>query len=702
MNAMIKGEQTPIHILLVEDDEDDYVLTQALLDDIQGLRFKLTWVSTYDSALATLTREGYDLCLCDYRLGQYSGIALLNAAMQAGVKVPVVMLTGQGDRETDIAAMQAGAADYLVKTDITAPLLERSIRYTLSHAQALAALSEREEQYALVALATEDGIWDWNLKNNSVFFSTRWKAILGYDEHDLMAQICEWFDRIHPEDRGRFQSDFDLHFQGKTPLLKCEYRIAYRDGTYRWVRSCGLAVRDGQNQIVRVAGTLTDLTYHVALYDALTGLPNRNLFFDQVSRALSRVQRDPTYKLAVLYLDCDRFKFINDSLGHLIGDRLLIEIARRLESLLRPGDVFARLGGDEFAILLENLHNLEDAKLVAKRINESLASPFQLEEHCVFITTSIGIAYNSNQSRQPEDLLRDADTAMYRAKSNGKSQFAVFESSMYNTARACLQIETDLRYALDSQQFQLYYQPIFDLKMDTLVGVEALIRWFHPHQGIKLPGQFIPHAEETHLIQHIDWWVLRTACQQIMRRRQQFPRLKHFSVSVNLSRQQFTHPNLAERISALLHEVGLPAHSLKLEVTETTIIENPPLFQNLLNQLHSLGIQVQIDDFGSGYSLLSLLQNLPLSTLKIDRSFLQALNDTPKSAAIIHTIIQLAHHLGMKAIAEGIENATQLQILKDLGCDLAQGYLFAKPLPLPELDVFMARALNPVPYSMAG
>jgi diguanylate cyclase (GGDEF)-like protein/PAS domain S-box-containing protein len=681
---------TSVNLLLVEDDEDDYILTQELLADIPDLAISLTWVSSFEAAITALHSGIYNLCFCDYRLGDHTGIDLLQALASAEITVPVIMLTGQGDRAIDLAAMQAGAADYLVKSEITALLLERSIRYVLNHSQALAALREREQQYALVAQATEDGLWDWDLKTLSVFFSDRWKSILGYEAHEITDQMQEWFERIHPEDQSRFQSDFDQHFKGETSFLKCEYRIAHRDGTYHWVRSSGLAVRDAQQQVVRMAGTLTDLTDQVGLYDALTGLPNRNLFLDQVKRSLVRAVREPSYQLAVLYLDCDRFKFVNDSLGHLIGDQLLIRIARRLERLLRPGDVFARLGGDEFAIFLENLKSLEEAEIIAFRINQALETPFNVQGHTVFISSSIGIAGNTEQTLQPEDLLRDADTAMYCAKARGGSQISVFERSMHDTAQTYLQIETDLRSALHSNQFQLYFQPIINLKTGTLAGAEALIRWLHPEQGLKLPGQFIAIAEETQLIQQIDWWVLQTACQQMSIWKQQFTLPDSFAISVNLSRQQFSHPNLAVRIDQLLSEIGLPAHYLNLEVTETTIIEDPTLFRSLLAQLQSLGIRVQIDDFGSGYSSLGLLQGLSLSALKIDRSFLNSLPESSVASAIISVIVQLAHHLEMVAIAEGVENPLQLQSLQAVGCDFAQGYLFSMPLPKHEFEAFFA------------
>lgn len=683
-----------LQLLLVEDDEDDYLLASDVLSEISGVDIAITWVTTIEAALKILQTQFFDVCLSDYQLGKDTGLDLLDAATAQKLTVPIIMLTGQSDRETDLAAMAAGAADYLVKTDLTPALVERSIRYTLNHAHTLAALKEKEQQYALVAQAANDGIWDWNWQTQIIYFSPRWLAILGYESNELQPTLQEWVDRIHSEDKARFEGELQTHLSGENAVFRSEYRIRHKDDSYRWVLSQGLAVRDAQGCVLRIAGSQTDLTHHVALFDQLTGLPSRALFLEQLRRTFSRTERQSSYRLAVLFLDCDRFKVVNDSLGHAIGDRLLQAVAQRLEESLRPGDVVARLGGDEFAILLENLQSHQDAEYVATRINQALARPFNLNGHTVYISVSIGIAFNNVHSQQPEDLLRDADTAMYRAKAAGKSQYAVFEGTMHEQAQRSLQLETDLRRAIETKQFQLFYQPIWSLATNAMTGFEALIRWPHPTRGMILPAEFIPIAEETGLILPIGQWVIQEACRQMNLWKEQFPTVQPFTVSVNLSAKQFSEPNLVEQIQATLNQTGFPPHRLKIEITETMIVENHQVAVQILTQLQALGIQIQVDDFGTGYSSLSVLHNLPLDTLKVDISFVRLLKTDPDNAEIVKVIIKLAQNLGMEAIAEGVETQAQLLQLKTLGCDFAQGYLLAKPLPPLEIERLMA-ALEP-------
>jgi diguanylate cyclase (GGDEF)-like protein/PAS domain S-box-containing protein len=692
-------DKDSLKLLLVEDDEDDYVLTTDVLREISGLAIAITWVKTLEAALTALQTQSFDVCLSDYQLGEHTGIDLLTATVAQPWAVPIIMLTGQSDRDCDLAAMKAGAVDYLVKAEITPALVERSIRYTLKHARTLAALKEKEQQYALVVQAANDGIWDWNWQTRTVYFSPRWAAILGHEIDELQPTSEEWMDRIHAEDKARFEGELDHHLSGRNPVFRSEYRIRHKDGTYRWVLSQGLAVRDSQGCILRIAGSQTDLTHHVALFDQLTRLPSRALFIEQLKRAFSRVERQSGYQLAVMFLDCDRFKVVNDSLGHAIGDRLLQEVAQRLEATLRPGDVVARLGGDEFAILLENLQSSQDAENVAVRINQALARPFTLEGHTVYISGSIGIALSAPHSQQspaqqPEELLRDADTAMYRAKAAGKSQYALFEGTMHEQAQRSLQLETDLRCAIEAKQFQLFYQPIWSLTTSAIAGFEALIRWAHPKRGMISPAEFIPVAEETGLILPIGQWVIQEACRQMNLWQHQFPGIQPLTVSVNLSAKQFSQPDLVGQIQTALDETGFLPHRLKIEITETMIIENQQAAVQVLTQLQALGIQIQVDDFGTGYSSLSVLHNLPLDTLKVDISFIKLLETDPDNAEIVKVIIMLAHNLGMEAIAEGVETEVQRSYLKSLGCDFAQGYLLSKPLPPQEIEKIMA-ALEP-------
>jgi diguanylate cyclase (GGDEF)-like protein/PAS domain S-box-containing protein len=679
-----------INLLLVEDDEDDYILTSDVISDIAGVEITITWVKTLEAALGTLSTEEFDVCLSDYQLGKQTGVELIEAVVAAGIAVPIIMLTGQMDRDTDLAAMAAGAADYLVKTDISPAMMERSIRYTLNHARTLSALKEKEQQYTLVAQAANDGLWDWNWQTQEIYFSQRWSAIIGYRSDELQTTLNEWIDRIHLEDKERFNTELENHLSGKSPAFRSEYRIRHRDGSYRWVLSQGLAVSNAQGRVLRIAGSQTDLTHHVALFDQLTGLPSRVLFLEQLKRSFSRAERQSNYQFAVMFLDCDRFKVINDSLGHAMGDLLLIEVAKRLEGSLRPGDIVARLGGDEFAILLENLNGLQDAEYVASRLNQVLTQPFNLDGHVVYISGSIGIALRDVRSQCPDDLLRDADTAMYRAKAAGKSQYAVFESTMHEQAQRALRLETDLRNAILEEQFELFYQPIWSLKTNVITGFEALIRWNHPERGMVSPAEFIPTTEETGLIVPIGQWVIQEACRQLMVWDRKFPGIQPFTISVNLSAKQFSQPDLVDRIQAVLERTGCPASRLKLEITETMIVENHAVAVQTLTQLQALGLQIQVDDFGTGYSSLSVLHSLPLNSLKIDLSFVRLLETDPENAEIVKVIITLAHNLGLEAIAEGVETQSQLRQLKTLGCDFAQGYLLAKPLPPAKIEHLIA------------
>jgi diguanylate cyclase (GGDEF)-like protein/PAS domain S-box-containing protein len=554
------------------------------------------------------------------------------------------------------------------------------------------AMRESEERYALAAQGSNDGLWDWDLRKNRIFFSARWKAQLGLAEGEIGDDPDQWFDRVHPDDRDRLFGDLGLHLEGRTPHLETEHRVRHVDGSWRWMLVRGAAVRDGSGKAYRLAGSQTDITerkdaeeklLHDALHDALTNLPNRSLFMDRLGQAMARQQRRGDYRFAVLFLDIDRFKTVNDSLGHMQGDLLLVNVARRIVESIPPGDTVARLGGDEFVVLLEDYADPDEPVRTAERVQHALAAAHDLEGTEVFATASIGVAIGTPGYARPEELLRDADTAMYRAKDMGRATHAIFHPSMHALARAQLQLETDLRRAIERSELRLRYQPIVSLRTGYVSGCEALIVWEHPSRGEIPPSDFIPSAEETGLIVPIGRWALQQACRDAKAWNDALPRPQTASVSVNLSGKQLVQAELIDHVREAISSSGIDARRLRLEVTESVLMENAGPAALLLMQLKTLGVHLLLDDFGTGYSSLSYLHNFRFDTLKIDKSFVSRLDAPGKNAEIVRTIVSLAKALQMEVVAEGIENPGQLQQLRELEVQSAQGYYFSRPLDAP-------------------
>ena len=622
-----------------------------------------------------------------------------------------VLTSGRGARQGALIMLGLSAvlwisgslllAQALWYLPVAAPILAAvlSCGLTLSYRQLHDArdLKIAEERYALAVRGANDGIWDWNLETGEIYFSPRWRSMLGGDETTIPSSVEAWTERVHPDDLERVAHEFKRHLTGKTAHYECEYRIRNNSAEYLWVLARGLRVPE-TGKPERVAGSMTDISarkqaegelLHNAFYDALTGLPNRALFMDRLGRAIGRAERHSGYMFAVLFLDIDRFKIINDSLGHTLGDQLLVSVAQRLETCLRPGDTAARLGGDEFTLLLDGINGLEDAIRVAERFQMEIARPFNLDGHEIVSGASVGIVASGEKGQfthygQPEDILRDADTALYRAKAQGRGRHEVFDETMHQHAVSMLRLEADLRQALENDAFLIFFQPIIALNSGQIAGFEALARWQHPERGLISPGEFITLAEETGLIIPIDQWMLRQACRQTLLWHQTLAREKPQhpkpTVSVNLSSRHFSTPGLLRHIAQVLQETGFPPEYLRLEITESVILENIDSAVAMLGELKALGLQLAIDDFGTGYSSLSYLHRLPIDILKIDRSFVMRMGTDGENSEIVRAVITLARSLHMIVNAEGVETPAQLAQLKALECDYCQGYYFSPPL----------------------
>jgi diguanylate cyclase (GGDEF)-like protein len=536
------------------------------------------------------------------------------------------------------------------------------------------------------------------------FLSPACLALTEYSPEALFGESPDSFSFnrvIYPEDFLDLMSRIGIALQTHQPY-NAEYRIRTKSGQQKWLLEQGSIRWYSASVPFCIDGIITDITYlkqiqaqlqRDAFFDKLTHLPNRSLFMDRLEQSVRRLTRKPDYMFSVLFLDLDRFKVVNDSLGHRAGDQLLFQVAQKLKSCIRPGDTVARLGGDEFTMLIDDVHSLQDVTQVSERILREMSTPVPLEGQEVFTTTSIGIALSTLDYTEPEELLRDADIALYQAKALGRARYSIFQSGMHIHALERMQLETDLRWAIQRQEFQLHYQPIISLETGQVVGLEAFVYWQHPSRGLLSPLDFLPVAEETGLIIPIGQWVRSVVCQQMQDWSTQLPRTHHLFISVNLSAQEISDPSLVEHLTTILHQSSLSPHRLKLEITEGTLMKDSEPILARLGHVKALGIQLCIDDFGTGYSSLSYLNQFPIDFLKIDRSFIQRI-EVPENLEIVRTIVSLTQNLGLKAIAEGIENTAQLAQLRALRCEFGQGFMFARPQDTAMTTTFLEEQLD--------
>jgi diguanylate cyclase (GGDEF)-like protein/PAS domain S-box-containing protein len=564
-------------------------------------------------------------------------------------------------------------------------LLVENSRLLGEREQALRSLKESEERYAGAVEGPNLGLWDWDLVADRVFYTAGWRHLLGLQDTELSGSPEEWFDRIHPDDRKQVKADVASCLKGQRPHLINEHRIVHSDGNYLWVLARGEVIRGPEGRPTRLAGSLAEITERKkqeldhaqsALEDDLTELPNRVLFLEHLRRCAEHRKRRSDYLYAVFYIDLDRFKVINETLGYEAGDELLVATARRMEAVLRPGDTLARFTDNKFGLLLEDLASPAEAMDVAETLFETLSLPFSIAKQEIFVSASVGIVIPGPTVKRFEDALRNAEMAMYRAKSLGGSRYVFYDEHMRAEVGTVLKLETDLRRALQRGEFRLHFQPIMEVRTGHLQGFETLLRWHHPERGLLLPGEFIDIAEETGLIVPIGRWVLREALSQAARWSR---RGNGWTLSVNLCAREVEDPGLLDELKKTLSESSFDPGHVVLEIPENQIMRCGDSVAESLAQLRALRVHLHIDDFGTGYCSLSHLQRFPVDSLKIDREFVKGLGEEKENEEIVRAIIQLAHNLHMRVIAEGVENETQLEQLRALDCEYAQGHFFQAP-----------------------
>ncbi|MDP3712529.1 MAG: EAL domain-containing protein [Mycobacteriales bacterium] len=717
-------------ILLVEDDPDHAFLIRRQLAEHDLGRRELVHLTTAAAAALRLAAGDVACVILDLSLPDAKGMEGLNVLRAVDPAVPIVVLTGLDSETVGLNALKMGAQDYLVKGQHATDSLGRSVMFAMERArrqqsertqlQLGTRLAVREAQLSEAQRLARLGSWEWDLVSGYVAWSQELLRLTGLPEAQGEAAFEAYLGLVLAHERRSVARLFTPAEAGQTPIV-VRHRIDPVNGPTRWVLGhMTAAAWDDGGLVTRILGTMQDITEqktaedrlaHQALHDGLTGLVNRGVLLDRLTRVLSRSRGDASL-VAVIFLDLDQFKWINDSHSHLAGDHLLIEVARRLEQAVRPSDTLARFGGDEFVVLCERLQVESEVLELAERMGAILAEPFVLSGgsptggEVVTVTASMGVATAQPGSGAVAELLvRDADIAMYRAKELGRSRFEIFDEAMRERATSRLRTQKDLSRALKANELEVHFQPVVDMATGQMTGSEALVRWQHPERGLLLPDSFIPVAEESGLIVALGAFVLERACQvtAMWNATRQTP----LTVAVNLSARQLNHPDLVAVVGAALRRTGLPSELLGLEVTETVVMEDPQASGRLLQELRSLGVSVAIDDFGTGYSSLAYLHALPLDQLKVDRSFVQAMSENGVGMAITSAIVALAKGLDLSVLAEGVETVEQRDLLIHLGVTSAQGWLWGRAVPAhecgwaqqPPLSVQLEGAATAVPQA---
>ena len=666
---------TPEKLLVVNDDASDREMMSRRL---VRRGYLVDIAEDAPDAIEKIRSAHYDLVLLDQMMPGLSGLDLLRLlrATYSASDLPVIMVAGIDQSENAVEALNGGANDYVVKP-VDMPVAAARIQAQLARSKADRAVRENEKRLSLAARGSRDGLWDWNLADGSLHLSARCASILGHKENEMRRDIKFWSSLIHPEDRGRVKADLGAHLKNHSAEFQSEYRIRNQSGDYQWVMSRGAALFSGDGKPMRVAGSLTDISA-IKLIDPLTGLGNRKMLLDRLADALHTGSR-----FSLLLLDLDGFKILNGSFGHAIGDAVLMGVGARLKAFVAgrnpSGVAISRIGGDEFAILLEDCGAVESAS-VAAAILDHIPRPMPIQGFEIVLSASLGVVVDALPGSTAEDLLRDAGIAMYRAKERGKNRWELFEPGLRERAKTRMAMAQDLRRAVELKQLAVHYQPKVHLKTRAIVGFEALLRWHHPERGLMAPSEFIPLAEATGLILPIGDWILTEACRQLKIWQTKFPSDPPLSMNVNVSVKQLADADLVDRVRALLAETGIPPETLKLELTESSLMTDLESARDVLTSLQRLRVGLKLDDFGTGYSSLSHLRTLHFDSLKIDRSFIMRLLQDPDTHVIVEAIMNLARALDMSVVAEGIEREEQVDELIRMGCEVGQGFYFSRPV----------------------
>lgn len=556
-------------------------------------------------------------------------------------------------------------------------------------------LASAEERYRLVLDSTNDAIWDIDVKNFTIFFSEKWYELLGYNEKDFDGHLISWRRYAHPDDLPKIINTIRDNLAGKTSFFKCEFRIKTAKGDYKWIRTRGKTLYNSQGEPYRIIGSHMDITelkdyeselQYIAYHDPLTGLYNRLYLYETAGTRLSHMKLDDSNTMldAMMFIDIDNFKFINDTLGHSFGDKFLLEAAMRLLTLTKYNYELYRLSGDEFVFYMKNVSDKQEIELYANKIMDSFSEPFSIDGNNISASVSIGISLYPLDGKDVDSLLRYADMAMYKVKQRGKKGYCFFNTLIKDEIQARVNIEMHLKKALENNEFILHYQPQIDVETKQIIGFEALVRWLSPEMGLVPPLKFIHIAEETGFIVPLGEWILRTSCQFCKTINSE--RNTNYKISVNISVMQILQDNFNEMVEKALIDTGLSPNLLELEITESIIMESPELIVGKLKALREKGISVALDDFGTGYSSLAYLKSIPITTLKIDKLFIDDISSDDSNTTLTDSIISLGHKIGLTIVAEGVETTDQLKYLENNKCDMIQGYLFSKPLPPEDID----------------